>query len=238
MKKPSAPWPFPSLGLWLLIAFASTTCAKAESPEKLAQLAERALALELAQFPGLKEIEVRAQRPASAQKLKPCRQPIEVNLRRVSPRQLQTNVQLICSDPAWRVSLIAEIRALQTTYRAKRLIAKGETLEPADFIIGQTPAHQVPLRALSQLKTEFEQAIAARDITPHSLLTLTHIDFPILIEAGQEVTLVFKSAKLQIKTQAIALSAAKRGESLQVRNLNSNKILTGFASERGVVVIP
>jgi flagella basal body P-ring formation protein FlgA len=188
-------------------------------------------------YEGLSDVKITVEPPSQAERLEACQKTIQIKSQPLSPRLMRVSLQLICPQPRWTIALSAEVSALQQSYRARRLIAKGEAIQAIDFLTQNLPAHQVPRHAITSLK-HFDDAIAARDITPNSLLTQRHIDYPILVERNDKVTLVFTNEKIQIKTQGIALRAAKKNEKIQVRNINSNKIITGYVRARGLVEVP
>jgi flagellar basal body P-ring formation protein FlgA len=86
---------------------------------------------------------------------------------------------------------------------------------------------------------ELAGKIAARTILPGRPIALAQVREPDAVEAGRPVRITYKYAGLKISIQALALSAGGIGETIQLRNLDSGKPLTGLIRADGTVeVVP
>jgi len=68
-------------------------------------------------------------------------------------------------------------------------------------------------------------------------IAISAIAEPLVIERGQQVTMVFRSGSLTINSIGIALQPAGAGDVIRLRNIDSNIVVTGRVKQDGHVEI-
>lgn len=79
--------------------------------------------------------------------------------------------------------------------------------------------------------------ISKRVIKAGDILNSDFIEFPSIIEKGDEILINVETASVVIKTKGKALNNAKVGESVNIQRDGSGKVITGIATADGSVTI-
>jgi flagella basal body P-ring formation protein FlgA len=121
--------------------------------------------------------------------------------------------------------------------RAKRRLERGETLKPDEFETQDIFSTLAPQDFISPDDIENANLILKVPMGKGEILRRTHIQEDFAIRKGDKVKLVLNSSSIYIEFPGLALSNAKEGERVKVRNLSSNKIIYGEAKSGKVVEI-
>jgi flagellar basal body P-ring formation protein FlgA len=84
---------------------------------------------------------------------------------------------------------------------------------------------------------ELAGKIAVRTILPGRPIGLAQVREPDAVEAGRRVRITFNHSGLRISIQALALSSGGIGETIQLRNPDSGKPITGLIRADGTVEV-
>lgn len=121
--------------------------------------------------------------------------------------------------------------------RAKRRLERGETLKPDDFETQDIFSTLAPQDFISPDNIENTNLILKVPVGKGEILRKTHLQEEFAIRKGDMVKLVLNSGSIHIEFPGLALSNAKEGEKVKVRNLSSNKIVYGEAKGGKIVEI-
>lgn len=77
-----------------------------------------------------------------------------------------------------------------------------------------------------------------RRIRPLQPLTLSQLEQPILVKRGQQVIMIASQEGIEIRTLGEAMKNGRKGDLIQVRNLDSKKSVSAVVDDLGVVKIP
>jgi flagella basal body P-ring formation protein FlgA len=71
---------------------------------------------------------------------------------------------------------------------------------------------------------------AARNLKSGAILTTANLQARNLVESGQRITIVLDFQGLSVKTSGMALQSAALGQTVKVRNLQSQRVVEGIVS--------
>jgi len=77
--------------------------------------------------------------------------------------------------------------------------------------------------------------VARRTLLPGKLIARTAIGEPELVSRGTIVRAVLSTGSLQMRTSVVALQGGGLGSVIQVRNVDSGKVITGVVQQDGTV---
>mgnify|MGYP000201927981 FL=1 len=120
---------------------------------------------------------------------------------------------------------------------AKRRIEKGERVDGKDFEFKEVYSTLTPSDFLSKEDIEQGELYLKVPVGKGEVLRKTHIREDIAIRKGDRVKIVLNSGIIYIEFPGLALSNAKEGEIIKVRNMSSNKIVYGVARRDKVVEV-
>ncbi|MCS7213171.1 MAG: flagellar basal body P-ring formation chaperone FlgA [Candidatus Calescibacterium sp.] len=118
-----------------------------------------------------------------------------------------------------------------------RRVERNEKLSFSDLEIKFVPLTLVPKDFLSPDEISGREISLKVPVAKGEILRRAHIADELVIRKGDKVKLVLENPKFYIEFPAIALSDAKSGEEIKVRNLNSNKVVYGRAKEGRIVIV-
>ncbi len=124
---------------------------------------------------------------------------------------------------------------------AKERLPRGAIISPENFdvrwmSITLVPQDFIPAQELEN--EEFGKPMKLKvPVGSGEILRRTHIEENYAVKKGEKIKLVLSNGNIYLEFPAIALSNAKEGEIVKVRNLSSNKVVYGIAHEGKVVRI-
>ncbi|HLF10068.1 MAG TPA: flagellar basal body P-ring formation chaperone FlgA [Gammaproteobacteria bacterium] len=160
-------------------------------------------------------------------KLPVCPQPLQTHSQGTL-RNGQGTVAVSCGGPQpWRLFVPVRAFAQVEVLIARRSVQAGEVLAAADLASSLRSSASLPYEYL----TGPEQALGLtvrRTIPAGTVLVPGALDHPQLIERGALVTLVSGAGAVVVKTEGVALEAAKLKQRVRVRS-QSGRIVEGVA---------
>ena len=118
--------------------------------------------------------------------------------------------------------------AAMTIYPGQAISA--DMLAEAAFTDGTSAAYPV-----AASRDELVGKVARRTLLPGRLIARTAIGDPELISRGTIVRAVLSTGSLQMRTAVLALQGGGLGSVIQVRNVDSGKVITGIVQADGTV---
>ena len=120
---------------------------------------------------------------------------------------------------------------------AARALEPKAVLGPGDWQIERRPATEIPAGALPAIPDGADLE-AVRPIKAGEALTPTLVRQRIIVRRGELVTLVLEGPGFRITTQGLAVTDARRGDSLRVLNPTSKRETIGKVEVSGIVRVP
>ena len=110
-------------------------------------------------------------------------------------------------------------------------IAEGMVTE-ADFPPGTTQNF-----AVIGSKSELAGKVARRTLLPGRLIARNAVSEPSLVEKGSIVSAIYRQGELVITASVLALQSGALADSVQVRNVDSGKVIVGLVQADGTVLV-
>ena len=150
--------------------------------------------------------------------------------------QGRTTFKVGCPDASWSVYVSVYIQALAPVVVAKRSLPKQTLL---------TEAHLARrMQDLNRLRhgyfTQIADAVGLKTRYPigeGDVLKAVQLERPLVVEKGDRVVILARNAALEVKMKGEALEDGYINEQIQVKNLNSGRIIRAFIRSPGVVEV-
>ena len=133
-------------------------------------------------------------------------------------------------DVKGRADLVVAVPHLVTSLSA------NDVIRPEDVEMRKVPVRTADTGSYSRLDQVIGQQIK-RPARAGKMLQPGDLQSPAMIARNQAVTIVYRSGALTLTVKGQALDDAAGGETLQVLNLMSNKVLSAVATGQGLVTI-
>lgn len=142
---------------------------------------------------------------------------------------------LVDGQPAGNCVVRAKLAAFGEVAVAAIPLRKGERISARSVRLEKRDLTKLddPFTAKDQL-TDLE---AARTITSGAVLDHTNISAPAIVRDGQMVTIVAQKGPMQLTTKGLAKENGRRGETIRVKNISSNKVIYCRVDRPGVVTV-
>jgi flagella basal body P-ring formation protein FlgA len=124
----------------------------------------------------------------------------------------------------------------KTLFYIKRALTKGTAVSANDVGSKETYTSENALIYPDDLR-DVVGKVARKDIAPGAVLTTLILESPQVIRRGETVTIVGENNSLIVKTKAKAEDSGRVGERIRVRNLSSDREVTGRVAEDGTVMV-
>lgn len=135
------------------------------------------------------------------------------------------------------VCLVFSVPAVAATdvATAVRVIYPGQTIS-ADMLKIVTLNREMPNadRAIGHLD-DLIGKVATKTILPNRLIFSSAVAESAIIEAGQEIQVLYSTNSITISMEAVALEDGAKGDFIRIRNRDSARIIVGRVAEDGVV---
>ena len=171
-------------------------------------------------------------------RLTQCESDLDTFLPSGSKLQGKLSVGVRCASPKpWTVYMPAQIRIYKEIIAAAHPLGRGTQVSEADII-------QVRQEVSGFHSGYFEEAgqvvgkVMTRPLNAGQVFTPNKLKAALLIKRGEEVTIVASTGTLEVRSRGKALKDAAEGESLTVRNINSNRVIQVIAVKPGIVIVP
>lgn len=153
-------------------------------------------------------------------KIKPCGQPLRLQIPGKSNLKKRTTVQMNCPGPKpWNLYVQVKIKRMMPMVVAKNNLAPGTLLSQSNVSVIMKDASQIRGRTLTKPNTLYG-ARSSRYISAGQAVTLRQV---CLVCKGDSVTVIAKIKGLQVKTSGIAQQNGSLGDNIAILNRRSSK---------------
>ena len=133
-----------------------------------------------------------------------------------------------------RISL--KVDTMANAFVAAAGLGRGQVLGESEIRSVRLPASQIPEDAVLSFE-DAEGAVLRRAVKEGEPLTRRALELPSLVSRGDRVTMIAESGSLKITATGEALGSGRRGETVKVRNVDSQKIVSGRVSASQTVTM-
>lgn len=168
-------------------------------------------------------------------RLAACNAPLDAFVANGGTLQARTTVGVRCPDTGgWTVYVPVSVELEAPVLVLRRPLARRAHVEAADV--------ELQTRRLPGLASNFLTDVSSvqgrrlrRALPAGTPLTFDVLDRAVLVQRGQQVTLVASTGSVEIRARGQALSEGGAYDRVRVQNLSSHKIVEGVVDESGLV---
>ena len=170
-------------------------------------------------------------------RLPACEHPLEAFLPAGARPYGNTTVGVRCNGAGpWLLYVPVTARINQEVIVATRPLSRGAILGLADIRMESRDISSL----VSGYITEPAQALGQQlihPLAPGTPLGPTSIRAPTLVRRGQTVILLVKSGDMEVRMSGQALSDGVEGQTIQIRNMSSRRVVEGTVTADGTVYL-
>lgn len=167
--------------------------------------------------------------------LSACAMPLQAFLPSGANLGSRATVGVRCtSGNSWTVYVPVNIESEVKVLRVKRALARDSAISALDVEIRSERVPGTGTVYLSDV-TEVQDKRAKRDLAAGTILTPGMLQARLLIQRGQQVTILATVSGIEVRNQGVALTDGSANTRIQIRNLNSAKVIEGVVDQNGVV---
>lgn len=171
------------------------------------------------------QVEIQVRRVDPRLRLTLCNLPLEFSIRDTGSRGGNISVHTRCEGASpWALYIPAEVKILESIIVSSRNIPKGTVLSLADLDTQLRDTSTVANNYVADAERLLGKA-AARTIRAGEPLRFSLVIEPIAIKRGDTVVVEAQTGAITVSTQAVALANGRVGEQINVRNLQSERVV-------------
>jgi flagellar basal body P-ring formation protein FlgA len=164
-----------------------------------------------------------------------CSQALEAFVANNGIVQTRTTVGVRCSAVGgWTVYVPVAVETEAPVLVLRRALARRARIEALDVELQTRRLPGIASNFLSEISTVQGRRLR-RALTAGTPLTADVLDKDVLVQRGQQVTLIASTGGIEIRAQGQALSDGSAADRVRVRNVNSLKIVEGVVENAGTV---
>lgn len=223
--------------LWLGALPGMTLAGESAPSQSLDSIRARveAFLLEQLQPSQRQDAEIEIGRMDPRLRLRQCTAPLQAFAMGGRPTVGSTSVGVRCDDEKpWTLYVTAQVVVYDDVLVATRALRRGETLAQGDLRLARKDLSRLAYGYLTDAEAAQGQVLK-RSYLAGQVVQPGHLDKPVLVKRGQQVTLHARSGGIEIHMGGEALSDGAAGERIQVRNSSSNRVVEGEVVAKGVV---
>ena len=146
-----------------------------------------------------------------------------------------TSVGVQCPG-AWRLYVPVKVETLRQVLALRHSLNRGKTLTADDLELVTVDADRLVHGYYADMSSVVGHTLN-RSAAGGTILTHSLVREPAVIQRGQRVALVSSGRGIAVNAPGEALSEARIGDRLRVKNLSSGKIIEGIARSAGSVEV-
>lgn len=146
------------------------------------------------------------------------------------------SVAVRCTQPSWVIYVPVRSRQRQNVVVLRNNLASGSMPTAADLAIEERELgpNQMFFRDTSQISGR----VLRRPLMAGSILSPDLLSAPTKVRRGDAVTLLGRAGGMEVRVQGRALADGQEGQSIQVQNISSGRIVGGTVRSEGLVEVP
>jgi flagella basal body P-ring formation protein FlgA len=183
------------------------------------------------------DYEIQLGRIDSRLRLQACAKPLDAYLPPGSRLYGKLSVGVRCSDDKpWNIYLSANIKVYENILTSSRPLSRGDVVTAYDVQPVRLETSKFTTGYFVDVKN-IQGKIARRSIPAGRPLTPNLLRAPLLVQRGEEVTILAGNKSFSVRVKGKALHDAAKGDVVAVRNTRSKRVVEGIAIKPGVVQV-
>jgi flagella basal body P-ring formation protein FlgA len=171
---------------------------------------------------------------AGANVMPACTAPLSVSLGGNAPYEQAT---VRCPSPGWTLYVTVTVAQRENIVVAARPITAGQTLGPDDLKLAELPVQQFAGRQVYFDPAQLIGAQADFSLATGVPLTTDAVQAPIMVKAGQTVTVNVTSGGVEISLDATAEQTGRIGDTILLTNPSTGRRFSAQVTAGGVQLI-
>lgn len=160
-----------------------------------------------------------------------CQAPLTVSIGGVAPYE-QATVQ--CPAPRWTLYVEVTVAQSEEIVVAAKPLTAGQAITPDDVMLRRLPVQNFAGRQVFTNLTQVEGANIMMSAAAGTIITQSLIQSPLIVKAGQMVTVHVYSGNVVLSLDATADQDGRIGETIMLTNPNSGRRFTAEVTAEGV----
>ncbi len=186
---------------------------------------------------GSQDIESSINRLDARLQLHLCENPLNTFWPPGSRKRGSTSVGVACEDKKpWKIYVPIKISEFREIAIVSRPLLRGDSLEEGDIEMQRRDVSRLGQRFLTDY-SEFLGYRVRQAASAGKVLQVSMLSVPELVKRGEKVTLLASGGGIEIRMVGEAMSNGGKGATIQVRNINSKRIVEGEVVSKGVVQV-
>lgn len=170
---------------------------------------------------------------AGAQYMQACTAPLSVSISGTAPYE---QAAAHCPAPVWTLYVTVTVAQTENVVIAARPIAAGQTLAPADITLAREPVSLYAGRQVYYDPSQLLGASAIMSVAAGSVLNPADIAEPVMVKAGQTVSVQVISGGVQLSLNAVADETGRIGDTILFTNPSSGRRFSAQITATGPVL--
>lgn len=141
-----------------------------------------------------------------------------------------------CPSPGWTLYVSVTVAETEQVEVAARPIAAGQALSSADVVLRREPVDLFAGRQVYRDSASLLGTTALMSLNPGAILTDSSVEEPVMVQAGQTVTVHVRNGGLDITVNAVAQQVGRIGQSILMVNPASGQHFSALVTATGPVV--
>jgi len=162
-----------------------------------------------------------------------CTGPLAVTISGVAPYE---QAAARCPAPAWTLYVTVTVAQVQNIVVAARPLAAGQVLGPGDLMIASEPVERYAGRQVFYDPNQLLGGDALMSLPAGTIISADDIGEPVVVKAGQTVTVTVISGSVQVSIDAVADETGRIGDTILLTNPSSGRRFTATVTANGPVV--
>ena len=168
-----------------------------------------------------------------AQYMQACGGPLAVAITGIEPYE---QAAVHCAAPNWTLYVTVTVAQNAAVVIAARPIAAGQTLQPADLTVHDEPVSAYAGRQVFYAAAPLTGATALLTLPAGTILTQSNVGQPIVVVAGQIVSVQVLSGGVDLSVSARANETGRVGDTIMLTNPTSGQRFTALVTLTGPVI--
>jgi flagella basal body P-ring formation protein FlgA len=168
-----------------------------------------------------------------ARYMRACTTPLAVTISGTEPYE---QAAAHCHAPSWTLYVSVTIDAHMAVVVAARPISAGQTLETGDLALRDEPITLYAGRDVFYHPEDAVGGMAVMSLPLGTILTESTVQQPIVVQAGQSITVSAESGGVDISITGTAEQSGRIGETIIVTNPSSGKRFPAVVTRSGALV--
>ena len=230
-----------ALTLVLALSAASVYCraVQAEEIQSLQEVQSVAENYALAQMQDRQytDLQVAATTLDSRLRLKACDRPLEAFGSMVGEHSGRMTVGIRCSSATpWTLYVPVQVRASVAVLSIANSLPKDSVLSANDLMVVNRTVQELPASYITDMQAAVGMQLT-RSVNANALLTQAMLTQRLMINKGQEVTILADGQNFAVKMRGTALQNGTSGQRIGVKNTTSGRTVEAMIVDSGTVKV-